>query len=181
MFTDCRSKKVIFISHCLLNQNAISDGTAVFPAAFKDLIEFLLKNDIGIVQMPCPELTCLGLDRGNIEGCNIPVVIENTRIRSEILKKNNYEKLMLLVDYTFSQILEYYNYNFEIIGIIGANRSPNCGVDTTSKDNKEVRGKGIFIEELSKKIKNKNLNIPMIGLKGSDNVLKKLSSILKNY
>ena len=29
MFTDGRSKKVIFLAHCLLNQNAISDGTAV--------------------------------------------------------------------------------------------------------------------------------------------------------
>lgn len=181
MFTDCRSKKVIFISHCLLNQNAISDGTAVYPAAFKDLIEFLLKNDIGIVQMPCPELTCLGIDRGNIKGSNAPVVIENTRIRNEIVKKNNYEKLMSLVDYTFYQILEYHKYNFEIIGIIGANRSPNCGVETTSKDNKEVGGKGIFMEELSKKIKNKNLNIPMIGIKGSDNIFEKLNSILKNY
>ena len=47
MFTDGRSKKVIFLAHCLLNQNAISDGTAVYPAAFR-------------------ELCCLGLDRG---GC----------------------------------------------------------------------------------------------------------------
>lgn len=31
MFNDGRSKKVIFIAHCLLNQNAISDGTAVYP------------------------------------------------------------------------------------------------------------------------------------------------------
>ena len=29
MFTDGRSKKVVFVAHCLLNQNSISDGTAV--------------------------------------------------------------------------------------------------------------------------------------------------------
>ncbi|CAG8999029.1 MAG: hypothetical protein CENE_00993 [Candidatus Celerinatantimonas neptuna] len=28
MFEDKRSKKVVLIAHCLLNQNAISDGTA---------------------------------------------------------------------------------------------------------------------------------------------------------
>ena len=38
MFTDIRSQKVVFIAHCLLNQNSISDGTAVYPAAFKDMI-----------------------------------------------------------------------------------------------------------------------------------------------
>ena len=37
MFSDKRSKKIVFIAHCLLNQNAISDGTAVYPAAFKEL------------------------------------------------------------------------------------------------------------------------------------------------
>ena len=42
MFTDGRSKKVIFLAHCLLNQNAISDGTAVYPAAFRELIQLLL-------------------------------------------------------------------------------------------------------------------------------------------
>jgi len=61
MFTDGRSKKVVFIAHCILNQNSISDGTAVFPAAFKEVIKKFLDADIGIVQMPCPELCCLGL------------------------------------------------------------------------------------------------------------------------
>ncbi len=42
MFTDGRSKKVVFIAHCILNQNSISDGTAVFPAAFKEVIKNFL-------------------------------------------------------------------------------------------------------------------------------------------
>src|SRR5699024_432892 len=53
MFTDGRSKKVIFLAHCLLNQNAISDGTAVCPAAFGELIQLLLDREVGVVQMPC--------------------------------------------------------------------------------------------------------------------------------
>ena len=42
MFADGRSKKSCFIAHCILNQNSISDGTAVFPAAFKEVIKFFL-------------------------------------------------------------------------------------------------------------------------------------------
>jgi len=34
--------------------------------------------------MPCPELMCLGLDRGNVEGRFSPVVEENTRIRASM-------------------------------------------------------------------------------------------------
>ena len=84
MFEDGRSKKVVFIAHCFLNQNSISDGTAVYPAVFRNVIELFMNADIGIVQMPCPEFCCLGLDRGNICGTDFPVVIENTRIRAEM-------------------------------------------------------------------------------------------------
>ena len=66
MFTDGRSKRIIFIAHCMLNQNSISDGTADFPSLNKEILNFLIEKDIGIIQMPCPELCCLGLDRGNI-------------------------------------------------------------------------------------------------------------------
>lgn len=179
MFSDGRSKKVVFIAHCILNQNSISDGTAVYPAAFKDVIKTFLDADIGIVQMPCPELCCLGLNRGNNNGENIPVVIENTRIRKEMQKEEVHKPLIALVDYVMKQITEYSTYGFEIIGVIGANRSPNCGVETTSDFDKEISGKGIFMSELSDRIKSNNLNIPMQGIKKSDDVLKKIKFIIK--
>ena len=180
MFEDGRSKKVIFIAHCILNQNSISDGTAVFPAAFKDVIKILLDADIGIVQMPCPELCCLGINRGNKDGADVPVVIENTRIRKEMQKAKSYKMLMAQVDYVMKQITEYNAYGFEIIGIIGANRSPNCGVETTSDFNKEISGKGIFMSELSNRIKAENLNIPMLGIKDTDNVFEQVKSFIKS-
>lgn len=180
MFEDGRSKKVIFIAHCILNQNSISDGTAVFPAAFKDVIKILLDADIGIVQMPCPELCCLGLNRGNNNGADVPVVIENTRIRKEMQKAESYKMLLVQVDYVMKRITEYNAYGFEIIGIIGANRSPNCGVETTSDFNKEISGKGIFMSELSNRINAEKLNIPMLGIKGTDNVLEQVKSFIKS-
>ena len=179
MFADGRSKKVVFIAHCILNQNSISDGTAVFPAAFKDVIKIFLDAGIGIVQMPCPELCCLGLNRGNNDGADVPVVIENTRIRKEMQKGEARKSLMAQVDYVMKQITEYNTYGFEIIGIIGANRSPNCGVETTSDFNKEISGKGIFMSELSNRINAENLNIPMLGIKSSDNVPELIKSIIK--
>ena len=52
MFADGRSKKVVFIAHCLLNQNAISDGTAVFPAAFRDIIQTFWMQRLGLSRCP---------------------------------------------------------------------------------------------------------------------------------
>ena len=178
MFTDGRSKRVVFIAHCLLNQNSISDGTAVYPAAFKEVIDTFLGADVGIVQMPCPELCCLGLDRGDEEGASRPVVAENTRIRREMAQSEPHARLMLLADYVMLQVREYRKHGFEILGILGANRSPNCGVETTSDHDEEVPGKGVFMEELSRRLAAEGLQIPMLGLKGSDDAAKKAASLL---
>lgn len=177
MFTDGRSKRVVFLAHCLLNQNSISDGTAVYPAAFKEVVELFINAEVGIVQLPCPELCCLGLDRGNENGADENVLKENTRIRREMQKENKNKKLQHLVDYVMQQILEYNKYGFEIIGIVGANRSPNCGVDTTSDYNAEIKGKGLFMSELSGCLTKACLSIPMIGLKGTDNFVEKITTL----
>ncbi len=179
MFTDGRSKKVIFIAHCLLNQNSISDGTAIYPAAFKDIIRMFLDADIGIVQMPCPELCCLGLDRGNIHGADSPVVQENTRIRHEMMQTGTYKKLHDLVNNVMHQIMEYKKHGFEIIGIVGANRSPNCGIDTTSDYNEEIAGMGIFMGELNARLRDEKIYVPMIGIKGTDNIVDKIQAFLE--
>ena len=120
MFTDVRSKRVIFLAHCLLNQNSISDGTAVYPAAFEELIRMLLAQEVGIVQMPCPELCCLGLDRGDPAGAQRDVGVENTRIRAEMQKADPDARLELLVDYVVLQIAEYRAHGFRVLGILGA-------------------------------------------------------------
>ena len=178
MFTDIRSKKVVFMAHCLLNQNSISDGTAVYPAAFKDIINLFMDNDIGIVQLPCPELCCLGLDRGNVYGADNPVTVENTRIRREMEKNGTQTKLKTLVDYTMLQIDEYKKHGFEIKGIIGANRSPNCGVESTSDNDVEISGMGVFMEALHKEVTSRGLNIRMTGIKGSDDIMEKFKEFL---
>ena len=37
MFTDGRSRRVVFVAHCFLNQNASSDGTAA--VSYTHLVE----------------------------------------------------------------------------------------------------------------------------------------------
>jgi len=87
MFNDARSKKIIIVAHCLLNQNSISDGTADFPSQFVKIINLLMTNNIGIIQLPCPELTCLGLDRQDKYGAKRDLLLENSRIRNLLVKQ----------------------------------------------------------------------------------------------
>ena len=81
-------------------------------------------------------------------------ITENVlRIRREMEKTEAQIKLKTLVDYTMLQIDEYVKHGFEIKGIIGANRSPNCGVESTSDNDVEINGMGVFMEALNKDLK----------------------------
>ncbi len=179
MFTDGRSKKVVLLAHCLLNQNAISDATAIAAGAVKDIARVFIDSDVGILQMPCPELCCLGLDRGDELGGTRPVTVENTRIRKAMSSGVPHDKLRVLADQVLWQIDEYSRHGFEILGVIGCNRSPNCGVDTTSKDDVEVEGQGLFMEMLMAGVRERGLQIPFIGIRGSDDLAAKASVLLR--
>jgi predicted secreted protein len=163
VFSDARSKSLVFVAHCILNQNSISDGTASFPGCIKE--ELPSSHDVGIVQMPCPELHCLGLDRGNVDGGSHPVVEENTRIRKVLSQNSSTRKIKQLAQHIVFQIIEYRKYGFDIKSIVGINRSPSCGVDTTSKDNQEVSGEGIFIEALRNELDENSISVKIVGIK----------------
>ena len=168
MFSDVRSKKIILVSHCILNQNSISDGTAGYPSTNENVLKLLIQSKVGIIQMPCPEMICLGLDRGDIHGGEREVVVENTRIRHNLENPTSIEVINNLANQIIFQIEEYIQNGFIVLGIIGINRSPSCGVNTTSKNNQEVYGEGIFIEILREALEKKSISIDMIGIKASE-------------
>lgn len=178
MFDDCRSRRVIFLAHCLLNQNSISDGTAVYPAAFKDVLRLLMDAEVGVVQLPCPELCCLGLDRGDERGAERPVTAENTRIRRELQRGEPARRLEALVGYAMHQLEEYRRHGFEILGIVGVNRSPSCGVETTSDNDAEIPGMGLFMGRLAERLAEAGASVPMLGLKASDDAASRLKALL---
>lgn len=165
MFSDQRSKKIVLVSHCILNQNSISDGTADFPGTNASIVKQLMESNVGIIQLPCPELFCLGLDRGDIHGGERDVVVENTRIRHQLESERSTEIIDRLVDQVIFQIKEYLKNGFSILGVIGINRSPSCGVQTTSRNNHEVIGEGVFMERLKQELEKNGIHLDMIGIK----------------
>ena len=66
------------------------------------------------------------------------------------------------------QIRQYQSHGFEVLGVIGVDRSPSCGVATTSLGGSEQPGKGVFFEILTAALENSGLPIPMIGTKTSE-------------
>ena len=158
----------MFVAHCILNQNSISDGTASFPGSNEVIVRTLLDAKVGIVQMPCPELNCLGLDRGDPEGAKRPLLDENSRIRCALGQAGAQRKLETLVEQVVFQIEEYRKNGFAVLGVIGINRSPSCGVETTSSGGSEVTGQGVYFEKLQREIERRGWDIPVMGIKDGE-------------
>ena len=57
---DERSGRVVFVSHCLLNQNTRYLGGAFRPGAVHEVVDPYLQDGTGICQMPCPEQLAWG-------------------------------------------------------------------------------------------------------------------------
>lgn len=167
MFSDERSRRVVFVSHCILNSNTRADGHAGVPGVNQRVLELLMRLNIGVVQMPCPEMMCLGLDRGDVRGGERPVLLENTRIRSGMKSNRSTEVMDAMIGQVIAQVEQYIEHGFSVLGIIGINRSPSCGVETTTIDNEEVKGEGVFIERLRTALEAKGIYLNLAGTKVS--------------
>jgi predicted secreted protein len=119
-----RSKKILIVSHCILNQNTVIEGEARAEGAVLSAVEWALKQGYGFLQLPCPEFTFLGLGRPSMtyEQYNTPEYRKHCR---EIL-------IPIL-----HQAQDYVNNGYEIMGLLGIQSSPSCD---------PIRG--IFMEEL---------------------------------
>jgi predicted secreted protein len=113
---DARSGRIMFVSHCCLNQNAKVRGIAKYPGTIRPLFEMLLDANVGIYQLPCPEMTYLGAMRwGQV--------------------KDQYDSPMFrrhcsnLAATVIEQAEEYLRSGHQILGFIMMDGSPVCGLN----------------------------------------------------
>jgi predicted secreted protein len=168
MFTDARSKKVILVSHCILNQNAKIDRCAHYPGAMREVTQALLDAGVGFIQIPCPELLFLGLDRRVEKDKETTVESEDDRV-GVLMNKTVPRVLCGKISYDLIYQIKQYQLNgFTVVGMLGINGSPTCGVETTWEDGKETDGSGIFIKIFKEECADQGVNIPIRGIKAQD-------------
>jgi len=157
MFEDKRSKRVVLVIHCILNHNARIDGCAYYPGAMTDIVEALMEAGVGILQMLCPELQCLGLDRSGrlCDGKDLGI--------RETLLGDAGEACRALVKGVMRDVTEYRKHGFEVVGVIGNDGSPACGVDFTwYLDRGFAPGQGAFITMLREELQKLGLELPFV-------------------
>lgn len=188
--SDRRSRKVVFLSHCLLNENTRYLGGACRAGAIREVVQACLDGGLGIVQMPCPEqhawggvlksrllwfFGSTGTLRYRLRNVLLPVLVWYTR--------RVYRKIARQV---VDQVADYQSSGFTVVGIVGVDGSPSCGVRQTldlrrslemvgqlspaarTRDMNEIvqaclaEGGGIFLELLRAEIARRGLVVPFL-------------------
>jgi predicted secreted protein len=175
MIKDRRSRKVVFVSHCIINTNAIAIGPKtpnIWPAMIDEIVDCLKKNKVSIIQLPCPEQIYYGLIRG--------IATKND------MDNPGFRKLCRkIAEEAINNMEQYIKNNFRVVAFIGRRGSPTCGVKKTHvRKNDEIieeNGMGILVEEICKIIKDKRIEIPLIDFEREEKVqfIKQLEKLIK--
>ena len=166
MFQDARSKKVVFVAHCILNQNARIDTCATTPAFIPGIIEFFAERQIGIVQCACPELEILGLGRQGQDCASWDGSYRHAdgEVYDQLTMPEGKQHLRRIARNIVYQAEEYQKHGFRVLGMLGIETSPSCGIGWTYYQGAAKKGNGAFIEELIIAFENAGLDIPIIGI-----------------
>jgi uncharacterized protein YbbK (DUF523 family) len=189
---DERSRRVVFVAHCILNENTRYLGGAFRPGAVEEVLEPYVRQGVGIYQMPCPEQRAWGgvLKRWMLQaygskgsatyklrGLLVPLFLAYTR--------RIYRQLAARIA---RDILDYTRSGFEVVGIIGIGGSPSCGVERTLDLKRSLpvlastpidhldretfnetaiaqcaaEGQGLFIQALERELDRRGLQVPFL-------------------
>jgi uncharacterized protein YbbK (DUF523 family) len=132
---DRRSRQVVFLAHCLLNENTRYLGGACHGGCVRSVVEPCVARDIGMVQLQCPEQEVWGgvLKRWLLQSYGmkgrwpyhwrhilVPLFLAYTRFR--------YQRI---ANRAADQIQDYIRSGFSVRAVVGIDGSPSCGVATT--------------------------------------------------
>lgn len=187
--SDGRSGRVVFLSHCLLNQNTRYTGGAVCPGVVVDAIAPYAADGTGIVQMVCPEQRTWG----GVSKRHLLWLLDHpaaARIGRHVLDparvylRWRYRRLARDIA---RDIADYTTSGLEVVGIVGVAASPSCGVTSTLDLNVSMQaiaacphrtvtgrwldqhvvepairpGRGLFIDALQDELAKRHLDVPV--------------------
>jgi len=186
---DERSRRIIFVAHCILNENTRYLGGAFRRGCIDEIVDEIQKRGIGMVQMKCPEQKVWG---GVLkESMWKPVGSKNTfryrltKVFFPLFIWNTKRAYRQIAKEVIEEITDYRESGFEVVGIMGIAGSPSCGVNMTldmkksieflantelekldrekinGPGNKEllINGEGFFIKALKNELRKKNIKI----------------------
>lgn len=163
-----RAHRFALVAHCHLNVNTKVHGLARCPSLQTGLMRDLAAQDVGIIQLPCPEVTYLGMFRWGMtyEQYDTPAYRRHCR-----------SLLEPVIDTVSALIAD----GAELTGIWGADGSPSCaahetctgyaggeleGPNASLTAPTAVRspGRGVFFEELAAMLEAAGIDAAWFGI-----------------
>jgi uncharacterized protein YbbK (DUF523 family) len=187
---DERGRRVMLVSHCLLNENTRYAGGATRAGAVAEVVDELISEGYGIHQLPCPERLAWGgvLKRHSLRLYHSKggplYALRGVLLRAFVWwTKIIYWRLARQVA---RDVADYQRAGIAVAGIVGIGASPSCGVTTTldlrasldvvaacpaaalTRDvmNEQAvlgcrrAGEGLFIKALDRELKRRQLTVP---------------------
>lgn len=166
-------EKILIVSHCILNKAAkVEQDERELAAEYEvrsKLLAEVLEQGIQLIQLPCPEFILYGSRRWG-------------HVRDQFSHPFYRKMCRDMLEPVLMQIQEYASdpERFEILGIVSVEGSPSCGRSLTCAGNwggelsemEQVRRKveqlemkresGVFMEEITDALREKQLNIPVL-------------------
>jgi len=153
-----RSRRLVAVIECILNQNARDAGAAKFPAISWPILCLCNEYNVGILQMPCPEISFLGFERKRQPGQSIREVLDTFDGRNCCRK--------LSIDIV-NRIEDYIVQDYELLAILGGNpKSPGCAVH--SENGIPLSNSGVFMQELQGELRKRSIEVPFRGIRDYD-------------
>jgi predicted secreted protein len=164
-----RSKKIGVVAHCILNQNSVVLPYAREMKNFLPFIKNTLENNIGLLQLPCPETYLYGLKRWG-------------HVKDQFEHKGFIIPAREMLEKFTDTLTDYIKAGYEIVGVFGVKGSPSCGINLTCRSNwcgevsnykdledissrvKLVEESGIFMELFKEILKDRKIEIPFIDI-----------------
>ena len=150
------------VINCVVNHNARAQGAARYPGMNHDVVAVLNKHGAGVIQMPCPEMVCLGLARAREPGLSIRDVLDTPAGRSRC------EELSVSVVDT---IEEFRRNGYTVTALLGGDvGSPGCAVPFPPPEDGAPgagSGLGVFTKALLDELRRRDIQIPIRGIRDS--------------
>jgi len=158
---DERGYKVAVVAHCILNQNAKVAKYARYKGVVKEIVNTLIENGYGFLQLPCPENTYMGMSRW-------------WQVRNQYDNPAYRRHSLSILQPVLDQIEEFHKMGCKIL-LIGIDGSPSCGINLTGLNEewygeprhleyRKVERPGVFRELLEEQMEKKGIIFEKVGL-----------------
>ena len=156
--SDKRGKRMVFVIECILNQNSRDIGAADYKAMNLEVINLCMKYHVAIVQIPCPEMFCLGFGRKRKPGQSIRDVLDTESGRRCCAN---------LAGIIGGRMKEYVDSGNKVLAVLGGNpESPGCAVHFNRATGSKLSGQsGVFMQALFRELSRRQIDVPFLGIR----------------